>query len=649
MVRNDEGVDVGADPVLRITSFKPAHKKFARIKPKLGLRAWMERVLEESDRAAAGFDVDAVHDLRVALRRCRSLADGLMAIDSEGDWKEMKKAGKKLFQALGELRDMQVMEEWIEKLGVSDEFGDDDSRTSTGDSSEEHPNGEDSFAGDRLEGRGLGDRVPEAGHDHLVGDAMTRRLIDHLHAREAECKQLAVKDLNSFDRKQWRRWARELPARGARVRPGSLVYLHLALEKWTSAYDLHKHALRTRSRVGLHQLRIGIKRFRYTVENFLPRQYAAWGADLKELQDLLGEVHDLDVLWTTAVEIGVFADTESRRRWQARLNQEREKRIAKYRVKMVGRESLWRVWRAELPEGPRLRAAALSRMQVWAGYLDRDVAHSERVTGLALGLYDGLRAEGLMPVHNVLPHLAAASVRPSLGAADKRLDHGVQRGTRGKPGAALLDAERGSDWRAVLQAAALMHDVGKALGGEKHWKASYRMIRGLAPPLGWSARELEMAAVVARYHRGALPHMRAKALQVLELPDRHVAMELAGILRLANALDGVVRGEERERGRAALGLDERGRLSPHGSSSHDSFPHGSPRRASHPREIEVQVQNDLVVVRVEGYSASDRSAEDVAAARHLLETVLRCPLLVRGLRSAAPVGRPVARVRSARI
>ena len=76
----------------------------------------MERVLVECDRAEVGFDADAVHDLRVALRRCRSLADGLMAIDPDASWKEMKKAGKKLFQALGELRDMQVMEEWIEKL-----------------------------------------------------------------------------------------------------------------------------------------------------------------------------------------------------------------------------------------------------------------------------------------------------------------------------------------------------------------------------------------------------------------------------------------------------------------------------------------------------------------------------------------------------
>src|SRR5258708_19808650 len=76
----------------------------------------MQRVLEECDHVAAGFSADPVHDLRVALRRCRSMADGLMAIDPDPDWKRMKKAGKRLFQRLGELRDIQIMMEWIEKL-----------------------------------------------------------------------------------------------------------------------------------------------------------------------------------------------------------------------------------------------------------------------------------------------------------------------------------------------------------------------------------------------------------------------------------------------------------------------------------------------------------------------------------------------------
>ena len=522
---------MGASPVPK-PSPKPANPKPARTKPKLGLRAWMERVLVECDRAAAGFDADAVHDLRVALRRCRSLADGVMAIDPDSSWKDMKKSGRKLFQALGELRDMQVMAEWIEKL--SD-----------------------------------------------ISDPVAIKLLNHVHTREAECKQHAFKDLHPFDRKQWRQWSRSLPQRAARVRPGSVVYLHLALEKWTAAYDLHKRALRTRSQVSWHELRIGIKRFRYTVENFLPRQHALWGGDLKELQDLLGEVHDLDVLWATAVEIMAFPDVESQSRWREKLNVERAKRIERYREKMVGQQSLWRVWRAELPSGPQLGAAAMSRLRVWAGYLDPDFTHSQRVAQLALLLYDGLKDAGLVTTGLVAP----------------------------KPGAPNLE----HDSRAVLQAAALMHDVGKAQGAENHQKTSYRMIRGLARPLGWSARELELAAVVARYHCGALPRPRGKTMQRLELADRAIAMELAGVLRLANALD--TRHERK----------------------------GKENESENEPRLEVRLQDRFVVVRAMGYSALDRSAEGVAAARHLLESVLRRPVLVRTLRAAASGGKSTGR------
>ena len=520
-------------PGLKLVDAKPASPK-----PKLGLRAWMERVPVECDRAAAGFDAEAVHDLRVALRRCRSLADGLMAIDPDSAWKDMKKAGRKLFRALGGLRDMQVMQEWIEKL-------------------EDPGNSSNRLSGDRLSG----DRSP--------GDPVAIKLLEDVHAREAECKQDAFKDLQQFDRKQWRQWSRSLPRRAARVRPGSVVYLHLALEKWAAAYDLHQRALRSRSQVSWHELRIGIKRFRYTVENFLPRQHELWGPDLKELQDLLGEVHDLDVLWATAVEIAAFPDVESRQRWREKLNVERGKRIARYREKMVGRDSLWRVWRLELPAGPQLRAAAMSRLRTWAGYLDPDFLHSQRVAQLALLLYDGLKSAGLLTAVGRSANSAAAEVD--------------------------------GDGRAVLQAAALMHDVGKAKGSDNYQKDSYRMIRGLARPLGWSARELEMAAVVARYHRGALPGPRRKTMQGLALADRATAMELAGVLRLANALD---------------------------------LRHGRDGGAHGP-QLEVGLQDRFVVVRSAGYSALERSAEGVAAARHLLETVLRRPVVVRGLRSPA--------------
>ena len=151
------------------------------------------------------------------------------------------------------------------------------------------------------------------------------------------------------------------------------------------------------------------------------------------------------------------------------------------------------------------------------------------------------------------------------------------------------------------------------------------MIRGLARPLGWSARELELAAVVARYHRGALPRARAKTLQALELADRQLAMQAAGILRLANALD----------------------------LPRQNHPQRNPFRLRHGQRVggaeaaprlEVSMGAHSVLVRVAGYAALERSAEQVAAARHLLETVLRGPVVVRPLRARTARGKSARRM-----
>src|SRR5579863_2751401 len=270
----------------------------SRPKKTTGLRYWMLQVLEQCDNVSADFSPDHVHDLRVSLRRCRSLADGLMALDPDPNWKAMKKAGRRLFQRLGDLRDIHVMEEWVEKLEkFRMEFepsqtlpAPEQSRDSTADSVESRPAG--SLSGSV--------------------DPAAQTLLKILKGREQEQEREAHAALEEFDRKQWRRWCNSLPARAARIRPGSPLFKHLALERWTEARQLHNRALRNRSQTAFHSLRIGIKRFRYTVENFLPAEHKLWSDDLKEMQDLLGDVHDLDVLWSTAFACQIFPDDDSR-------------------------------------------------------------------------------------------------------------------------------------------------------------------------------------------------------------------------------------------------------------------------------------------------------------------------------------------------
>src|SRR3984957_20361266 len=91
----------------------PSTPRPTRPKKVTGLRYWMLQVLEECEHVSVDFGDDPVPDLRVALRRCRSLADGLMALDPDPAW-------KRLVQRLGALRDVQVMMEWVEKLAPAE-------------------------------------------------------------------------------------------------------------------------------------------------------------------------------------------------------------------------------------------------------------------------------------------------------------------------------------------------------------------------------------------------------------------------------------------------------------------------------------------------------------------------------------------------
>ncbi len=533
----------------------PASTTLKRVAKTTGLRYSMIRVLEECERVSASFSADPVHDLRVALRRCRSVADGMIAMDPDPEWKAMKKAGKRLFQRLGALRDVQVMAEWIEKLYPSP------SMVGAGDRPAQPPEPNPAESSEISPASGT---TPQ----HPVDPAPT--LLAILRARELDHKREARAVLEEFDRKQWRQWSRTLPLRAARVRPGSAVFKHLALERWTTARELHVRALRNRSQVALHALRIGIKRFRYIVENFLPVEHKAWSADLKHMQDLLGDIHDLDVLWSTALACRIFPDEASRKSWHAQIVEMRTKRIDEYRERTVGDHSLWAVWRAGLPQGKQIEASATLRMKLWAKALDPDFAHSERVSRLALALHDGLITAGLLESANV-------------------------------------------DARNSLQIGALLHDVGKSQGNKGHHKHSFDLIRAHTSPLGWSPEFLQRAAVIARFHAGTLPSRTHKTLRDLLPDEQRLSIELAAILRLANAFDKAHDGHIK-------------RVLIVSANTQKRRTNGFLRKPAKPGP------NEAVVIAAEGFIAGSATARAVAAERYLLETVLRRPVAVKAMR-----------------
>jgi exopolyphosphatase/guanosine-5'-triphosphate,3'-diphosphate pyrophosphatase len=471
-----------------------------------GLAHFMTRVLKECSRAARRFEADAVHDLRVALRRSRAIADGLSNVDPDKSLRALKTDSRELFRSLGNLRDIQVMLDWVQKLDPTD-------------------------------------------------DPLKPRIREILSQEQEAAKSDAATALGEFDVRRWRKWSRDLSEKSRRIPAGSHVFEHLALERWIEAREMHRRAIRSRSRIGWHRVRIALKRFRYTLENFLPRHYAEWSEELKSVQDLLGAVHDLDVLRAKLRRIAASSGENAISTWLIWIDTARAEKLAEYRAKTFGKHSLWNIWRAGLLEGERLEAAALSTLVSWASYRDPDIEHSRRVSKLALELYDGFR--------------------------DAQLNH-----TFREPRS-----------RRILEAAALLHDVGCAKQDSGHHKASYRMIRKLSPPLGWTSDDLLLTALVARYHRGAEPSAEHEGYSSLMPEEREGVAWLAATIRLADGLDS----------------DHNGRVS----------------------HVAVETSRPALIVRAEGYLHDVESASALAKKKHLLETLCNTPVIVQPAREFA--------------
>jgi exopolyphosphatase/guanosine-5'-triphosphate,3'-diphosphate pyrophosphatase len=90
--------------------------------------------------------------------------------------------------------------------------------------------------------------------------------------------------------------------------------------------------------------------------------------------------------------------------------------------------------------------------------------------------------------------------------------------------------------RDLLQAAALLHDIGYLISHSKHHKHAYHLIlHGDLP--GFSPHEVELIANVARYHRRAFPKKRHENLARMTPDERRLIGRLSGILRIADGLD----------------------------------------------------------------------------------------------------------------
>ncbi|HVN48845.1 MAG TPA: Ppx/GppA phosphatase family protein [Bacteroidota bacterium] len=94
----------------------------------------------------------------------------------------------------------------------------------------------------------------------------------------------------------------------------------------------------------------------------------------------------------------------------------------------------------------------------------------------------------------------------------------------------------GEEEREFLEAAALLHEVGLFISHAQHHRHSYYLIRN-SELLGFTEREKEIIANIARYHRKSHPKLKHEGFRQLSNDEQQTVTKLAAILRVADGLD----------------------------------------------------------------------------------------------------------------
>jgi exopolyphosphatase/guanosine-5'-triphosphate,3'-diphosphate pyrophosphatase len=90
--------------------------------------------------------------------------------------------------------------------------------------------------------------------------------------------------------------------------------------------------------------------------------------------------------------------------------------------------------------------------------------------------------------------------------------------------------------REYLEAACLVHDVGYYISSSQHHRHSYYVVRN-AEILGFSDREIEIIANIARYHRKSHPKLKHENFVKLNKKDQLKVKKMASLIRIADGLD----------------------------------------------------------------------------------------------------------------
>ena len=216
------------------------------------LAEWVQDLQEATPRVLADSDPEAVHDLRVALRRIRSLLRIVRSVYGTFHVNAIRREMAKVANATGALRDEEVLAETLAALELKGAA----------------KNGLAAWRQRRKQRlKALRSSVVS-----LLASGALKLPITHMQA-------LVALPCNPKRDREVRRFARQV-----------------VLEAQANVDECR--AAEVSDVTGMHALRIAYKRLRYSIEAFakyLPPELRAWRDVAAKFQSLLGDLHDHDV------------------------------------------------------------------------------------------------------------------------------------------------------------------------------------------------------------------------------------------------------------------------------------------------------------------------------------------------------------------
>ncbi len=166
----------------------------------------------------------------------------------------------------------------------------------------------------------------------------------------------------------------------------------------------------------------------------------------------------------------------------------------------------------------------------------------ETMTISTFALREGVlldRAETLTGASNRLADLRRANARRLAQQLDPDAQHAE---TAARLALQIFDQTKdlhklGRKARELLEMAAIVHNVGLFISHAAHHKHTYYVVRHSEQLTGFTERERELLALIARYHRRGHPSSKHAEFDRLSEKDQETVRKLAGILRVAIGLD----------------------------------------------------------------------------------------------------------------